>query len=65
MCEVGILLSRCWQRRPHNSPPAQALGAAVLSESAVASRGLQTRFTFKLSLMWKLHPGATAWFPSA
>lgn len=63
-CEVGILLSCSWWRCPHNSPPAQASGAAVLSESTVASRGLQTRFTFKLSLMWKLLPGATARFLS-
>lgn len=59
-CEVGILSSRCWQRRPHNSPPVEAPGAAVLSESVAASLALQTRFSFSLSLMWKRLQGATA-----
>lgn len=67
MCEVGILLSHCWQAgsaRPYNSPSAQAPGAAVLSQCVLASRGLQTFFSFKLSLIWMSLLGATAWFPS-
>lgn len=58
--DIIVTLLAGW--RPHNSPCVEAPGAAVLSESSVASRGLQTRFTFKLSLMWKSLPGATAPF---
>lgn len=67
MCEVGILLSHCWQAgsaRPYNSPSAQAPGTAVLSERVLATRGLETFVSSKLSLIWMSLLGAKDWFPS-
>lgn len=66
MCEVGILLSHCWQAgsaRPYNSPSAQAPGAAVLSERVLATRGLQTFFSFKTFTHLDVTPGSRSLVP--